>query len=55
MCSTIFDKVTSVILQKHTYHLVCSHDTSYNKNTNVMSECGKSKLRYIFGLCIAKK
>ncbi|CAG2199801.1 PIF1 [Mytilus edulis] len=53
MCSKIYDKVTSVVLQKHTEHLLSSHDVNYNKK-NTMSDSGKGKLRYIFGRCIAK-
>ena len=52
VCSKIFDKVSSIVLQKHSDHLITAHDTSCD--TNIPSESGKGKLRYIFGRCIAK-
>ena len=48
LCSKIFDKIVSYVLQKNSEHLVTSHDLNCEVNVST-SEAGKGKIRYIFG------
>ena len=51
LCSEIFDKVASTVLQRHTN---VTTNTSNCPSQQEMSDSCKGKLRYIFGRCIAK-
>lgn len=50
ICSNIFDKVKSLVIEKQSEHLTVSKDTTGKE----ISESVKGKLRYIFGRCVAK-
>lgn len=51
ICSEIFDKVTTTVLERHTN---VTATTSNCPSRQEMSDSCKGKLRYIFGRCIAK-